>query len=103
MCLSPECGITQSSFARHEFCENFTPTALNSGAQRRAAHAGVPVAPMIEPQRGCTNNIQYGLGLIHCGTPLGFEIFYPIQPSVRCATLGFGVELRCSSFQFGLH
>ena len=34
----------------------FTPTALNSKAQRRAAHAGVPIAPMIEPQRGSTNH-----------------------------------------------
>ena len=53
----------------------FTPTALNSGAQRRAvpceafrrsmvAHAGSPIAPMIEPQRGSTNHIQYTMGLI---------------------------------------
>ena len=75
----------------------FTPTALNSGAQRRVAHAGVPIAPMIEPQRGSTNHFQNALGLIHCGTPLGFVIFCPFQPSVRYATLGFGVELLCSS------
>ena len=42
----------------------FTPTALNSGAQRRVAHAGVPIGQMIEPQRGSTNHIQYALGLI---------------------------------------
>ena len=42
----------------------FTPTALNSGAQRRGAHAGVPTAPMIEPQRGSTNYYQNALGLI---------------------------------------
>ncbi len=36
----------------------FTPTALNSRAQRRAAHAGVSIAHMIEPQRGSTNNFQ---------------------------------------------
>ncbi len=69
----------------------FTPTALNSRAQRRVAHAGGPTAPMIEPQRGSTNYPQNALGLIHCGTPLGFVIFYPFQPSVRYATLGFGV------------
>ena len=32
----------------------FTPTALNSGAQRRVAHAGLPITHMIEPQRGST-------------------------------------------------
>ncbi len=26
-----------------------------------------------------------------CGTPLGFVIYYPFLPSVRYATLGFGV------------
>ncbi len=26
-----------------------------------------------EPQRGSTNNFQNALGLIHCGTPLGFN------------------------------
>ena len=77
----------------------FTPTAINSKAQRREAHAGVLIGHMFEPQRGSTNNFQYALGLIHCGTPLGFDICCPIQPSVRCATLGFGVELLCSSFQ----
>ena len=39
---------------------------------------------------------------VRCGTPLGFVIFCPFQPSVRYATLGFGVELRCSSFEFGV-
>ncbi len=34
---------------------SFTPTALNSKAQRRAAHAGSPIVPMFEPQRGSTN------------------------------------------------
>ena len=42
----------------------FTPTALNSGAQRRVTHAGVPIGHMIEPQRGSTNHIQFALGLI---------------------------------------
>ncbi len=42
----------------------FTPTSLNSRAQRRVAHAGVPVGPKIEPQRGSTIHIQYALGLI---------------------------------------
>ncbi len=42
----------------------FTPTALNSRAQRRVAHAGVPIGPIIEPQRGSTNHIQFALGLI---------------------------------------
>ena len=42
----------------------FTPTALYSGAQRRVAHAGVPIVPMIEPQRGSTNHVQNALGLI---------------------------------------
>ena len=41
----------------------FTPTALNSRAQRRVAHAGVPIDPMIEPQRGSTNHFQYTLAL----------------------------------------
>ena len=40
-------------------------------AQRRAAHAGVPISHMIEPQRGSTNYYQNALGLVHCGTPLG--------------------------------
>ena len=80
----------------------FTPTALNSGAQRRAAHAGVPISPMIEPHRGSTNHFQNALGLIPCGTPLGFVICCPFRPSVRYATLGFGVELLCCSFQCGV-
>ncbi len=29
-----------------------TPTALNSKAQRRVAHAGLPITHMTEPQRG---------------------------------------------------
>ncbi len=33
----------------------FTPKALNSKAQRRVAHAGLPIIHMIEPQRGSTN------------------------------------------------
>ena len=37
----------------------FTPTAVNSRAQRRTAHAGAPIALMIEPQRGSTNNFQF--------------------------------------------
>ncbi len=40
----------------------FTPTALNSGAQRRVAHAGVPIAHTIEPQRGSTNNSHLPIG-----------------------------------------
>ena len=76
----------------------FTPTALNSRAQCRVAHAGSPVAPMIEPQRGSTMNQSQGILDMICGTPLGFVICCPFQPSVRYATLGFGVELRCSSF-----
>ena len=32
----------------------FTPTALNSRAQRREAHAGLPITHMTEPQRGST-------------------------------------------------
>ena len=47
------------------------------------------------------NQSQCILDMI-CGTPLGFVVCYPFLPSVRCATLGFGVELRCSSFQFGV-
>ena len=31
-----------------------TPTALNSKAQRRVAHAGLPITHTIEPQRGST-------------------------------------------------
>ena len=31
-----------------------TPTALNSKAQRRQAHAGFPITHTIEPQRGST-------------------------------------------------
>jgi len=34
----------------------FTPTALNSRAQRRVAHAGLPITHMTEPQRGSTMN-----------------------------------------------
>ena len=32
--------------------------------------------------------------LIHCGTPLGFDGVDDRQPSVRYATLGFGVQRR---------
>ncbi len=53
-------------------------------------------------QRRSTNHFQNASGLIHCGTPLGFVIFCPFLPSVRNATLGFGVELLGSSFQCGL-
>ena len=53
-----------SLLSLHSF-PSFTPTALNSKAQRRAvpceafrrsmvAHAGVPISQMIEPQRGST-------------------------------------------------
>ena len=35
-----------------------TPTALNSKAQRRAAHAGLLIIHITEPQRGSTNNPQ---------------------------------------------
>ena len=31
--------------------------------------------------------------------PFGVRDLFPILPSVRFATLGFGVELLCSSFQ----
>ena len=143
----------------------FTPTALNSAAQRRAvpceafrrsmvAHAGVPTAPIIEPQRGSTNYSQNALGLMHCGTPLGFVVCSNFNPvTKRCqisdiryqregrsafrvefqwplailnlpsfpfplspfpfslnsflfpliSSMGFGVELLCSSFQCGLN
>ena len=43
---------------------------------------------LLNPSGVSTNHIQYALGLIRCGTPLGFEICCPFQPSVRCATLG---------------
>ena len=76
----------------------FTPTALNSRAQRRVAHAGVPIGHMFEPQRGSTSNQSQGILDMICGTPLGFVVCYPFLPSVRYATLGFGVELLCSSF-----
>ena len=33
-----------------------TPTALNSRAQCRAAHAGLPITHVTEPQRGSTMN-----------------------------------------------
>ena len=33
--------------------------------------------------------------------PVGVLYFFPFQPSVRFATLGFGVELLCSSYQIG--
>ena len=33
----------------------FTPTALDSKAQCRVAHAGLPIIPKNEPQRGSTN------------------------------------------------
>jgi len=55
-----------------------TPTALNSTAQRRVAHAGVPIVHMIEPQRGSTNNSHL--------------------PIVRFAKLDIGMELLYSSF-----
>ena len=76
----------------HSF-PSFTPTALNSGAQRRVAHAGSPIAYMIEPQRGSTNNFQNALGLIHCGTPLGFVIFVHFNPV--CAERHWALEWNC--------
>ena len=39
---------------------------------------------------GVTGRGARTLGII-CGTPLGFVIYYPFLPSVRSATLGFGV------------
>ena len=71
----------------------FTPTALNSGAQCRVAHAGVPTAHMIEPQRGSTKNYQNALGLIHCGTPLGFVVFVHFNPV--CALRHWALEWNC--------
>ena len=69
----------------------FTPTALNSGAQRRAvpceafrrsmvAHAGLPSGPMIEPQRGSTMNQSQSKLVIICGTPLGFKFVLHSNP-----------------------
>ena len=37
------------------------------------------------------SHIQNALRLIHCGTPLGFKHLGDRRPSVRYATLGFGV------------
>ena len=54
-----EGGFSNPPIRRGEACLahlTFTPTALDSTAQRRAAHAGLPIIHMIEPQRGSTNN-----------------------------------------------
>ncbi len=67
----------------------FTPTALNSKAQRREAHAGVLIGHMFEPQRGSTNNFQYALGLIQCGTPVGVR--YLLSISTQCALCDTGL------------
>ena len=72
----------------------FTPTALNSGAQRHAvpceafrrsmvAHAGLPSGPMIEPQRGSTMNQSQSKLVIICGTPLGFK--FVLHSKAQCA------------------
>ena len=61
--------------------------------------SGSPINHMIEPQRGSTMNQSQGILDMICGTPLGFDIFCLFQPSVRYATLGFGVELLCSSLK----
>ena len=44
-----------------------------------------------EPQRGSTKNQSQGILEIICGTPLGFNHRGNRRPSVRFATLGFGV------------
>ena len=36
----------------------YTPKALNSKAQCRVAHAGLPITPMTEPQRGSTKDAE---------------------------------------------
>ena len=74
-----------------------TPKALNSKAQRRVAHAGLPIIHTVEPQRGSTNIIQNWDWFVV--EPRWGSLFFPSLPSVRFATLGFGVELLCSSFQ----
>ena len=71
----------------------FTPTALHSGAQRRVAHAGLPIAQMIEPQRGSTMNQSQSILVIICGTPLGFVVFVHFNPA--CATRHWALEWNC--------
>ena len=72
----------------------------NSGILNNRSHGCFSTALRNPHQR--STFVHYEFCEIHCGTPLGFEICCPFQPSVRYATLGFGVELLCSSFQFGL-
>ena len=63
-----------------------TPTAFHSRAQRRATHAGSPIAPMIEPQRGSlflsisTQCAPRDTGL-WSGTALQF---FEVWPSLMC-------------------
>ena len=65
-----------------------TMLRLNRASQSMVAHAGVPTASMIEPQRGSTNYFQNASGLIRCGTPLGF-VFLSI--STQCALCDTGL------------
>ena len=54
-----------------------------------------PLLNPVHPVHPCSipNSSLASLGAF-CGTPLGFVIFYLFLPSVRYATLGFGVQRR---------
>ena len=61
-----------------------TPTALNSRAQRRVAHAGLPITHTVEPQRGSTKGA--GKGVKPCNRALARTI------QGMTPTLGFAVH-----------
>ncbi len=63
-----------------------TPKGFYSKAQRREAHAGTQPAKHNEPQSGFNNR--------RVEPRLGFVMRGQFKPSVRFATLGFGVQRR---------
>ena len=78
-------------FARHVSSRAvFTPKALHSSAQGRAAHPGSEMRHPYIPRRGFTTRCP--ATVYDCSTPLGYRCHSPCEPRVRCATLGWGIQ-----------